>query len=195
MGPIRRWLWSAAILTVAISALAGWATWRMAFARALDETARRGDNVLQLAISTLEGQLERFERLPPLIADQPVVQALAADPGNPGLVAITNAYLQRIQRQLGATDVYMMDAEGLTIAASNHDQTPTFIGGNFAFRPYFTEAIPGGRGGSTRWAPPARSAATISGLRSRPGGASPGCWCSRSTSMSSRTPGAADIMQ
>lgn len=146
MGPIRRWLWSAAILTVAISALAGWATWRMAFARALDETARRGDNVLQLAISTLEGQLERFERLPPLIADQPVVQALAADPGNPGLVAITNAYLQRIQRQLGATDVYMMDAEGLTIAASNHDQTPTFIGGNFAFRPYFSDAITGGTG-------------------------------------------------
>lgn len=145
-GMFRRWLWMAALLAVILSLIAGATTWQAVFGRALDETARRGDNVLQLAISTLAGQLDRFERLPALIADQPVVQALAAEPGNPALVALANAYLQRIQRQLGATDVYLMNAEGLTVAASNHDQVPTFIGGNFAFRPYFSDAIAGGTG-------------------------------------------------
>lgn len=108
-GPVRGWHWTAAILTVATMALAGWETWRMAVAGALDETALRGDNMLQLAIPTLDGRLDRLERLPPLIADMPVVQVLAADPGNTGLVAITNLHPERIQRPLGATEVYLMD--------------------------------------------------------------------------------------
>ena len=107
----------------------------MALTRALDETARRGDKVLHLAIPTLDGQLDRFERLPPLSADQPVVQARAADPGKPGLVAIANFNPERIQREPGATDVYIVDGPGLTGATSNHGQPPTFIGGDFAFRP------------------------------------------------------------
>jgi two-component system, NtrC family, C4-dicarboxylate transport sensor histidine kinase DctB len=145
-GLIRRWLWTVAALAVGLSVLAGWITWRMALERVLDETARRGDNVLQLATSSLAGQLDRFERLPALIADQPIVRQLAADPGNLVLVAEANGYLERIQRQLGATDIYLMDGDGLTVAASNHGQEATFIGRNFAFRPYFSDAIAGGTG-------------------------------------------------
>jgi two-component system, NtrC family, C4-dicarboxylate transport sensor histidine kinase DctB len=145
-GLIRRWLWTVAALAVGLSVLAGWITWRMALERVLDETARRGDNVLQLATSSLAGQLDRFERLPALIADQPIVRQLAADPGNLALVAEANGYLERIQRQLGATDIYLMDGDGLTVAASNHGQEATFIGRNFAFRPYFSDAIAGGTG-------------------------------------------------
>jgi two-component system C4-dicarboxylate transport sensor histidine kinase DctB len=145
-GLIRRWLWTVAGLAVGLSVLAGWVTWRMALERVLDETARRGDNVLQLAASSLAGQLDRFERLPALIADQPIVRQLAADPGNQALVAETNGYLERIQRQLGATDIYLMDGDGLTVAASNHGQEATFIGRNFAFRPYFSDAIAGETG-------------------------------------------------
>ncbi|TGD63110.1 sensor histidine kinase [Tabrizicola sp. WMC-M-20] len=142
----RTWLFLAAALAVLGCCLAGWLTWRQSLAQSLDETARRGDNVLQLATTALSGELDRFERLPPLIAEQGIVTRMAADPRNPDLVAQTNDYLRRIQRLLGATDIYLMDTQGLTIAASNHDTDTSFIGGNFAFRPYFYDALTGGAG-------------------------------------------------
>lgn len=145
-GWTRQWLWLAAGLAVTLTAIAGWVAWRATLDRVLEETARRGDNVLQLASSTLAGQLDRFERLPALIADQPLVQRLAADPRNPALRAEANAYLEHIQTSLGASDVYLMDADGLTVAASNHALETSFVGGNFAFRPYFYEAIAGSTG-------------------------------------------------
>lgn len=112
----------------------------------LDDTARRGDTTLRLAVSTLSAQLERFERLPRHVADQPIVRALAASSDEPARVAAANLYLRHIARTLGASDIYFMDADGTTRAASNFDQPASFVGGNFAFRPYFTDAIAGESG-------------------------------------------------
>jgi two-component system, NtrC family, C4-dicarboxylate transport sensor histidine kinase DctB len=112
----------------------------------LDDTARRGDTTLRLAVSTLNAQLDRFQRLPWLAADQPIIRALAAAPDDPARIAAANLYLRHIAVTLGASDVYYMDAQGLTRAASNFDQPTSFIGGNFAFRPYFTDALAGGEG-------------------------------------------------
>lgn len=142
----RTWLWLAAGGAALCCCLAGWLTWKHSLARSLDDTARRGDNVLQLAATALSGELDRFERLPPLIAEQTIVTRLSADPRNPGLVAQANDYLRRIQRLLGATDIYLMDTQGLTIAASNFDTDTSFVGGNFVFRPYFFDALAGGAG-------------------------------------------------
>jgi two-component system C4-dicarboxylate transport sensor histidine kinase DctB len=142
----RHWLWIAACFAVLLSVLAGWVTWRQSLAKELADTARRGDNVLQLAASALSGQLDRFERLPALIADQPLVRQLAASPEDPVLVAATNRYLARIQEQLDASDVYLMNRNGVTVAASNHASETSFVGGNFAFRPYFFDALKGGTG-------------------------------------------------
>ncbi|MFN3845830.1 MAG: ATP-binding protein [Paracoccaceae bacterium] len=142
----RPWLFGAAALALLLCAVAGSFTWRQSLAKSFDDTARRGDNVLLLATTALSGELERFERLPPLIAEQDVIRRLVLAPDNPALVNTANTFLRRIQRQLGATDIYLMDATGLTIAASNFDTDTSFIGGNFAFRPYFSDAITGGTG-------------------------------------------------
>ncbi|PJF10844.1 ATP-binding protein [Pseudorhodobacter sp. MZDSW-24AT] len=141
-----KWLFFAASLAVLGCCLAGWLTWRQSLAQSLDETVRRGDNVLQLATTALEGALDRFERLPPLIAEQVLITRLAANPDSPALIAQVNVYLRRIQQLLGATDIYLMNPEGLTIAASNFDTETSFIGGNFAFRPYFFDALTGASG-------------------------------------------------
>ncbi|QYK42002.1 MAG: sensor histidine kinase [Paracoccaceae bacterium] len=141
---VRGLAWLAVLLFVVLGA--GWAAHHEALRRALDATARRGDGTLDLAVASLRGQLERFERLPALIADQPQVRALAADPDNLALAVATNHWLKDIQTRLGASDVYLMDRNGLTRAASNHDLETSFVGGNFAFRPYFLGAAAGGEG-------------------------------------------------
>jgi two-component system, NtrC family, C4-dicarboxylate transport sensor histidine kinase DctB len=135
----------AAVLLVVLG-LAGFASHRQALEVFLDDTARRGDTTLRLAVATLQGQLQRFERLPSLIADHDLIRALAADPDDSDLVARSNLYLRDIAGMLGASDIYLMDVAGTTRAASNFDTTTSFVGGNFAFRPYFRDAVTGGVG-------------------------------------------------
>ncbi|MDP3862761.1 MAG: ATP-binding protein [Phaeovulum sp.] len=131
-----------AALLASLPMLAG----RDALGLFLGDTARRGDTTLRLAVATMRGQLARFERLPQLIAETALVRALAASPDDPDLVARTNAYFKHIAVLLGASDVYYMDLSGTTRAASNHDTATSFVGGNFAFRPYFYDAAADGQG-------------------------------------------------
>jgi two-component system, NtrC family, C4-dicarboxylate transport sensor histidine kinase DctB len=112
----------------------------------LNETAGRAGGTLQLATTALEGYLERFERLPPLLATQQPILALANAPDDPQRVAAANLFLQDVTGVLGASDIYFMDVTGLTRAASNFDLPRSFVGGNFAFRPYFSDAVAFGAG-------------------------------------------------
>jgi two-component system, NtrC family, C4-dicarboxylate transport sensor histidine kinase DctB len=139
------WLLALALIA-ALVVVAGLAAHRQAERVFLDDTARRGDTTLRLAVASLQGQLDRFERLPRLIAENPLMRRLAANPGNPVLAEEANRYLKGIATTLGASDVYLMDLGGTTRAASNFDTPISFVGGNFAFRPYFTEAISKGDG-------------------------------------------------
>ncbi len=134
------------VVLLALLALAGWLAEREARAVFLRDAARGGETTLRLAVGTLRAELERFERLPALIAEQAVVQRLAEAPDDPGRVTVANAYLEEIAGRLGATDVYFMDPGGTTRAASNHATATSFVGRNFAFRPYFTDAMAQGAG-------------------------------------------------
>ncbi|MDV7397184.1 hypothetical protein RZS08_37635, partial [Arthrospira platensis SPKY1] len=84
--------------------------------------------------------------LPRLLAEHEVITRLAGSPGQKAQVDEANGFLKRIGAMIGASDVYFMDRSGLTRAASNFDTETSFIGGNFAFRPYFIDALKGGEG-------------------------------------------------
>jgi len=135
-----------AIVALAFLMVAGAITYSQSLERLLGDTARRGENTLQLAELALRGQMERFERLPELIAEHALVKAIAGDPLDGGVADVANRYLQSIQQLLGASDIYFMGLDGMTRAASNFDADKPFIGRNFAFRPYFTDAVSGGEG-------------------------------------------------
>lgn len=141
----RRWLWpglAVAIVAVAVMFFGG------AFANRvyLDEAASRGQITLRLAVAALAGQMKRFEPLPELIADHEDVKELVSDPDNPALRARANDYLKEINALLKSSDIYVLIPGGETIAASNHDQPISFVGENFAYRPYYQDAIRGDSG-------------------------------------------------
>jgi len=52
-----------------------------------------------------------------------------------------NAILDFYKEALEVDVCYLMDHEGTTIASSNRDAPDSFLGKNFAFRPYFQQAI------------------------------------------------------
>ena len=54
-----------------------------------------------------------------------------------------NAVLTDFQTNLGVDVCYLIDRSGTTIASSNHNTPESFVGKNYAFRPYFTRALAG----------------------------------------------------
>ena len=144
--PRTRLRWLAVLLALLALAGASWLGHGHALTRSFQELNLRGQNTLNLAESTIQGQLERFERLPELLADQRAIRSLLLAPRDPDLIMAANTYLRDVATLLGASDAYVMYRDGVTLAASNFDQPHSFVGGNFAFRPYFFDAMEHGRG-------------------------------------------------
>ncbi|MGA8752714.1 cache domain-containing protein, partial [Candidatus Deferrimicrobium sp.] len=63
-------------------------------------------------------------------------------PRGPSL-ARANAVLDHFRNALAADVCYVMDRDGMTVASSNRDAPDSFVGNNFAFRPYWKQAIRG----------------------------------------------------
>jgi two-component system C4-dicarboxylate transport sensor histidine kinase DctB len=94
----------------------------------------------------LASQLSRYGFIPQLVAKNTLLVELLNDPDNDSLVEVVNLLLGEINEITHASDTYLMDSNGLTLASSNwRDETP-FIGQNFSFRPYFTQAMEGRTG-------------------------------------------------
>ncbi|MFC3283288.1 sensor histidine kinase [Litchfieldella rifensis] len=138
-----RW-WGPTCAAVVILGLLWW-VWHWQFDQATREAERYADNRLALYTSSLQGALERFTYLPELLARQPLVQAALVDEVGVFTEQV-NAYLALVAERSGAEAIFLMNAEGLTLAASNHGDDQSFIGHNYLFRPYFIEAMAGGRG-------------------------------------------------
>ncbi|OBT13698.1 ATPase [Vibrio sp. UCD-FRSSP16_10] len=91
----------------------------------------------------ISSELDKFSHIPELISkDKALINALLS-PDNSAQIEITNRYLTHVNQVVSATDTYLLNAYGTTIAASNWSLQRSFIGKNFAFRPYFKQAIQG----------------------------------------------------
>ncbi|EFO30227.1 two component sensor kinase [Roseibium sp. TrichSKD4] len=106
----------------------------------------RGKDTLQLTVAGLTGALHRYEPLPSLIAEKAILVELLNAPDNEALVEAVNEDLRLAAFRLKASDIYIMDVTGTTIATSNYKKELSFLGRNFAYRPYFTQALEGGTG-------------------------------------------------
>lgn len=104
------------------------------------------DATLRLATEVLRGSLSRAEALPSLLAERPILRTLLRDPTNSGVLPFANEQLRQTALALDVSDVYVMDRAGTTIAASSYRTDRSFVGRNFAFRPYFSDALAGGTG-------------------------------------------------
>lgn len=94
----------------------------------------------------LDSQLGRFAHIPQLLSHQDVIIKALQNADNTAQLDITNRHLASINNIIGASDAYLLDKQGNTIAASNWSNDDTFLGHNFAFRPYFKDAMDGDQG-------------------------------------------------
>ncbi len=141
-GRLRPWFWAFA----AAALLALPVVDRIATGNALAEGQDRAETILRQTVNALDSHLRRFEALPALLAQDDAVGALLSDPMNGQRVAMMNGWLAETNALIESSDLYLIDLAGDTIAASNHGRPDSFIGQNFSYRPYFTEARDGGSG-------------------------------------------------
>lgn len=112
----------------------------------LNQLGTREASTLTLAVEGLNGSLRRFEALPALIAERPDLIEALRTPSDQSVIDRVNESLDRTAEDVGLSDIFLIDPTGLTIAASNHWKELSFVGQNFAFRPYFTSALTGEQG-------------------------------------------------
>ena len=121
------------------------AVYLIAARKASGDINAAADRQLRIIALDLESALEKFETLPYTLSFHPdVVHALLRP--DPSVNSRLNLALQAIQQHSKVAAIYLMDREGNTLASSNWDQTLSFVGKNFRFRPYFIEAIAGRAG-------------------------------------------------
>ena len=135
--------WDVAIALVAAAAYAGHQlTLQTGLSRLQDAAMHR----LDMLTTGLDADLARFDYLPALLEMTPVVPALLDTPSDSKLRDSVNRYLNGVNATAGAEMLYVLDAGGVSLAASDWDQPGTTIGQDLSFRPYVTEAIERGRG-------------------------------------------------
>ncbi|PKO34983.1 MAG: sensor histidine kinase [Betaproteobacteria bacterium HGW-Betaproteobacteria-7] len=138
--------WLLPIAATGLCLLIGLFAYQWLFRHNLDHERRLAAQRLDAFALSLEATLYRHEALPGLLALEPSLAALLREPGNPARIAAANAYLEAAQQGAAVAATYLIDANGLTLAASNWRQPRSFIGHNYAFRPYFSDAVDHGLG-------------------------------------------------
>jgi len=126
---------------------APWVVWEVGAwsrARAFDQLAREGRERVILYTGSLHSEIEKYQNIPLVLASDPDVAALLEGRGN---AQALSERLERLNRKLEASAIYVLDRGGLTLSASNWAEgVGSFVGQRFDFRPYFTQAMTEGVG-------------------------------------------------
>ncbi|MEM0976348.1 MAG: cache domain-containing protein [Pseudomonadota bacterium] len=135
---IRPWAWISLAVVAILTALAFWAA-SVFFQNSVRESGLSQAQIYQNAI---ENELGRLAHLPSLLANDPdLIAALRQGEFD----AINRKYLALAESSKSEA-IYLLDRDGLTLAASNYREPQTFIGQNYSFRPYFKTALAGWEG-------------------------------------------------
>lgn len=98
---------------------------------------------LQGKAAELDRQLQQLAVLPGVLARHPyVINALSGQ--SQSNLLVTNRMLKQSQLDSKSAFAFVMDVNGTTIASSNYEDSVSFVGQNYGFRPYFTQAMVNG---------------------------------------------------
>jgi two-component system C4-dicarboxylate transport sensor histidine kinase DctB len=135
--------WCGALALVAVAAFAGH---QLAMQNGLARLRDAADHRLDMLATGLDADLARFDYLPALLEMTPIVPALLGTPSDGSLRDAVNRYLDGVNATAGAEMLYVLDAGGTSLAASDWDRPGTTVGQDLSFRPYVIDALGQGRG-------------------------------------------------
>lgn len=107
---------------------------------AASQTGLRAAEDAKIQAGLLASELQKFQLLPVVLPEYPDVAAALEHP-TPALIQRLNGKLELVAGRTDAAAIYLIDAQGTTIAASNWRRPDSFVGQRYGFRPYFTGAL------------------------------------------------------
>ena len=100
---------------------------------------------LPLAAATLAGEIEKQRLIPLTLARDPDVMTLLGTYDS-NSEANLDRKLKDVAEDAGSTVIYVIGADGRTLATSNFNEPDSFAGAKFPYRHYFRDAITNGAG-------------------------------------------------
>jgi len=144
--PLR---WIVFTLLAALTlAYGSWIAGTVARNQALTSLDHAGQSGNALYVAALRSELEKQGSLPFVLAqDADVRDVLEKSADAPSLPSL-NEKLEALSVGTRAAVIYLLDGTGRAIAASNWREPTSFVGNDYVFRPYFTDAV---RTGAARY--------------------------------------------
>lgn len=105
--------------------------------RALADVRSRSENAATLALAVLRGELEKQRAVPLILARDPDVRRALVDGDRHAL----DEKLDAIAEETRSSVIYLLDRDGVAVAASNWDEPQSFVGSDYAFRDYYRQAM------------------------------------------------------
>lgn len=136
----------ASLLVLAGLALSVYWAGHHARQRALLVEAEAAHEQLGLYASSLRTLLERYRSLPAVLALDPDIREALAGPVDGDRQQALNLKLQQVNAAARTSTLELLDRDGLAVAASNWDLPTSYVGHNYAFRPYFRQTLAQGTG-------------------------------------------------
>lgn len=116
---------------------------------ALERSEAIFDRVSEEYQHRLQLEIDRFLWAAEVLASSKTVRALLAQPvlrANAASAREQSEILEEVAHDLNVDVIYVMDLSGNAVAASNWRARDSFVGHNYALRPYFKEGIAGQTG-------------------------------------------------
>ncbi|MBI5055880.1 MAG: response regulator [Nitrospirae bacterium] len=131
-----------ALLSFLSTAIGGYFYYSSLKENAFSDTYQDAEGHTKTAVDRVSSKLTEYQKAARAAAGLKILQIYLADKNNNNL-AEANTVLDHFQNSLDVDVCYLMDRSGNTIASSNRDAPDSFVGKNYAFRPYFRQAMSG----------------------------------------------------
>lgn len=127
------------LLILAGAVLAAGLAMRQTERHALADDAARARGQLALYGNTLHTLIERYRALPAVLALDPELRSALNGPVSPTTQDALNRKLEQINSVAQSSTLELLDRNGLAVGASNWRLPSSYVGHNYAFRPYFLQ--------------------------------------------------------
>lgn len=108
--------------------------------RAISDESQRADRAAGTLATGLRSEVEKFGLVTVALSTDREFRDLLESP-NPLRRDALNRRLSSLRDEMGASVIYLMDAKGEALVASNWQQPDSFVSQNYQFRSYFRDAL------------------------------------------------------
>ncbi len=129
---------AAAVGALAVAVV--WAAGAWVEDQSVEDLRRAGEGSGALRVAVLRSELNKQRALPLVLAQDAELKA-ALQRHDANALRALDEKLEVLAAEAGAADIFVIDAKAEAVASSNWRQPNSFVGSNYAFRPYFSKAL------------------------------------------------------